>query len=586
MLLQTEEVEKDSEPSQESRAYEEDVSGEEIVRSMKSSDATWHGSSEEDVGISNIGTSDHSGGGGPQTNAAPDTVNINGEGNSIKSETKIVRKLERKNSLYQQLAKERNEQLGNERVKSLMVQNKDRENLCRLNIVYTRKGSTRILQGEPDEVVNEKVIESIIKEDRQNDLNENKNEIKEKNEKAEGIEDNERKENKVESTPKYLDIHGEEQKEKMMIRTSRKSIDRKYSGKQNTRTTTYLLERADSIRLGSRSSKQRQNSDLESIISDLTEDEENERDIVKKIEMKFIEIGKRIIEVHNRQNSLNDTCKREYLEIERRMKLINDKKMLTIGKNSCHKDSANNRKTRNFGFSFRAAAPVDEIQLLKNITEIKIKEENILIMNIDVEKRSRLKTYVEDEKIRQKEFDNQIRKVNEKGADQVKDLGIRLDLCRKRAEEKNRKNRSDIERLLRGLGHLTATLEKQRKTKEDKDKDNTNTNTDCGCEADSSKRYSSSIEVSSNRGKSHRFSKAIDTENIFFHKRTDSHIRNSELQLQLQHDDALQPQQDKSQSIEMLLGTQTNEKTKLSIFKKSVYDFFTRKEIPFFYWLK
>ena len=548
---------------------------------MKSFDAAWHGSSE-DVGISNIGTNDHSGGGGPQTHTAPDTVNVNGEGNSIKSEIKIVRKLERKNSLYQQLAKERNEQLGNERVKSLMLQNKDRENLCRLNIVYTRKGSTRILQCEPDEVVNEKVIESINKEDRQNDLNEN-NEIEEKNEKAEGIEDNDKKDHKIESTFKYLDIHGVEQKEKMMTRTSRKSIDRKYSGKQNARMTTYLLERADSIRLGSRSSK-RQNSDLESIISDLTEDEENERDIVKKIEMKFIEIGKRIIEVHNRQNSLNDTCKREYLEIERRMKLINDKKMATIGKNSCHKDSANNRKTRNFGFSFRAAAPVDEIQLLKNITEIKIKEENILIMNIDVEKRSRLKTYVEDEKIRQKEFDNQIRRVNEKGADQVKDLGIRLDLCRKRAEEKNRKNRSDIERLLRGLGHLTATLEKQRKTKEDKDKDNTNTNTDCGCEADSSKRYSSSIEVSSNRGKSHRLSRAIDTENIFFNKRTDSHIRNSEVQLQ--HDDALQPQQDKSQSIEMLLGTQTKEKTKLSIFKKSVYDFFTRKEIPFFYWLK
>lgn len=567
---------------------------------MKSSDATWHGSSEG-VRTSNIGTSDHCGDhtgdhcGEPKTNAATDTVNIDGEGDSIKSEIKIVRKLERKNSLYQQLAKERNEQLGNERVKSLMLQSKDRENLCRLNIVYTRKGSTRILQSDSNEETNGKVIESISKEDRQNYLNEN-NEIEEKNEKAEGIEVNDKKEkdkekeNKVESISKYLDTQGEEQKEMMMIRASRKSIDRKYSMKPNARMATFLLERADSIRLGSRSSK-RQNSDIESMISDLTEDEENERDIVKKIEMKFIEIGKRIIEVHNRQNSLNDTCKKEYLEIERRMKIINDKKMATISTNSCYKESVNNRKTRNFGFSFRAAAPIDEIQLLKNITEIKIKEENILIMNIDVEKRSRLKIYVEDEKIRQKEFDDQIRKVNEKGANQVKDLGIRLDLCRKRAEEKNRKNRSDIERLLRGLGHLTATLEKQRKTKEDKDKDkdNINSNTDCGCEADSSKRYSSSIEVSSNRGKSHRFSRAIDnTENIFFNKRTDSHTRNSELQLQLQlqHDDALQPQQDKSQSIEMLLGTQTKDKTKLSIFKKSVYDFFTRKEIPFFYWLK
>ena len=593
---------KESHPYQESREDEDDIR-EVKVRSLKSCDATWHGSSQ-DVSNSNIETRDLQGiTQNDSANLIEGDVTVRTTEDFLESERKMERKLGRKNFLYQQLTKERKEQLGNERVKSLMLQNKDRENLCRLNIVNTRKGSTKTLLNDlPGDV---EVIVDVRKEEENVQNNENgnpkiecedkvsekeiENENNEEKDKDTVIspefdDENEKKVEKVEDTIKYPDIDGDKKKEMMML--YRRSVDRKYGIKSNARMTNYLLERADSVRIGSRTSK-RTSSDLDSMISDLTEDEENERDLVKKIEMKFIEIGKRIIEVHNRQNSLNDTCKKEFMETEKNMKIINDKKLANVGKNSCHKNSVKNRKTRNYGFSFRAA-PVDDTQLLKNIAETRIKEENALRLNIDVEKRTRLKMYTDDEKIRKKEFDNRIRRVNERGAEQVKDLGIRLDLCRKRAEEKNRKNRSDIERLLRGLGHLTATLEKQRKNKED--------NTDC--EADSSKRYSSSLERSSIRAKSHRFSRSImEHERFFFPKKTDSVKINSKIQ---NSDDVLQ--QEKSQSDELLLGQNTNtntkshtntntktnkqENSKLSIFKKSVYDFFMRIEIHFFKCLK
>jgi hypothetical protein len=590
-------VEKESHPSQESSGDEDDVR-EVKVRSLKSCDATWHGSSQ-DVSNSNIETSDLQGiTQNDSANLIEGDVTVRTTEDFLESERKMERKLGRKNFLYQQLTKERKEQLGNERVKSLMLQNKDRENLCRLNIVNTRKGSTKTLLNDlpgDDEVivdVRKEEEEDVQKNENENAKIECEDKVREKgieNDKdkdkdtvisPEVDDENEKKLEKVEDTIKYPDINGDKKKEMMML--YRRSVDRKYGIKSNARMTNYLLERADSVRIGSRTSK-RTSSDLDSMISDLTEDEENERDLVKKIEMKFIEIGKRIIEVHNRQNSLNDTCKKEFMEKEKNMKIINDKKLANVGKNSCHKNSVKNRKIRNYGFFFRAA-PVDDTQLLKNIAETRIKEENALRFNIDVEKRTRLKKYTDDEKIRKKEFDNQIRRVNERGAEQVKDLGIRLDLCRKRAEEKNRKNRSDIERLLRGLGHLTATLEKQRKNKED--------NTDC--EADSSKRYSSSMERSSIRAKSHRFSRSImEHERFFFTKKTDSVKINSKIQ---NNDDVLH--QEKSQSDELLLGqntksntntqtkTTTHENSKLSIFKKSVYDFFTRIEIHFFKCLK
>ena len=593
-------MEKESHPYQESREDEDDVR-EVKARSLKSSDATWHGSSQ-DVSNSNIETRDLQ---GITQNDSADPIEVDvtlrTTEDFLESERKMERKLGRKNFLYQQLTKERKEQLGNERVKSLMLQNKDRENLCRLNIVNTRKGSTKTLLN--DLPGDDEVIVDVLKEEEDVQKNENENakieceekvrekEIDNENDKEkdkdtvispEVDDENEKKVEKAEDTIKYPDINGDKKKEMMML--YRRSVDRKYGIKSNARMTNYLLERADSVRIGSRTSK-RTSSDLDSLISDLTEDEENERDLVKKIEMKFIEIGKRIIEVHNRQNSLNDTCKKEFMETEKNLKIINDKKLENVGKNSCLKNSVKNRKIRNYGFSFRAA-PVDDTQLLKDIAETRIKEENALRINIDVEKRTRLKMYTDDEKIRKKEFDNQVRRVNERGAEQVKDLGIRLDLCRKRAEEKNRKNRSDIERLLRGLGHLTATLEKQRKNKED--------NTDC--EADSSKRYSSSMERSSIRAKSHRFSRSImEHERFFFPKKTDSVKINSKIQ---NNDDVLQ--QEKSQSDELLLGQNTNtkshtntntktdkhENSKLSIFKKSVYDFFTRIEIHFFKCLK
>ena len=555
-----------------------------MVRSTNSYDATLRGSSEgvehcnTAINDNHITQTNNSTTATATANATA-TVNaiLRGEGDvnariseiPIKSERNVERKLERKNSLYQQLTEDRKEQLGNERVKSLMLQNKDREDLCKLNIVNTRKGSTKALQNELVSGVKEEKEVVEVKNHEVHQMIE-KEKCKEKEEKVKIIEvENEKK---IEDITKYPNINTDKKKEITMI--CRKSIDKKYSVKTNTRMTNYLFERADSIRMSSRSLK-RINSDLDSIVSDLTEDEENERDLVKKIEMKFIEIGKRIIEVHNRQNSLNDTCKKEFVDKERKMKLINDKKLANIGKNSCHKDSVKNRKTRNNGFSFRAATPIDEIQVLKNIIDIKVKEDNILRGNIDVEKRSRLKIFVEDEKIRKKEFEKQIRKVNEKGAEQVKDLGNRLDLCRKRAEEKNRKNRSDIEKLLRGLGHLNATLEKQRKTKDDN-------NTECDAGSSSIKRYSSSIEISSNRVKSRHISKTIDNENIFFTKKTDSFKRNSEIH----RDDALY--QNNSHSVEILLGMQKNKKSlsKHSIFKKSVYEFFTRKETPFFKWLK
>jgi hypothetical protein len=590
-------VEKESHPSQESSGNEDDVR-EVKVRSLKSCDATWHGSSQ-DVSNSNIETRDLQGTTqNDSANLIEVDVTVRTAEDFLESERKMERKFGRKNFLYQQLTKERKEQLGNERVKSLMLQNKDRENLCRLNIVNTRKGSTKTLLN--DLPGDDKVIVDVRKGEANVQKNENENakiesedKVREKEIENENNKDKDKvkditpevddeNEKKVEDTIKYPDINGDKKKEMMML--YRRSVDRKYGIKSNARMTNYLLERADSVRIGGRTSK-RTSSDLDSMISDLTEDEENERDLVKKIEMKFIEIGKRIIEVHNRQHSLNDTCKKEFMETEKNMKIINDKKLANVGKNSFHKNSLKNRKTRNCVFSFRAA-PVDDTQLLKNIAETRIKEENALRLNIDVEKRTRLKMYTDDEKIRKKEFDNQIRRVNERGAEQVKDLGIRLDLCRKRAEEKNRKNRSDIERLLRGLGHLTATLEKQRKNKED--------NTDC--EADSSKRYSSSMERSSIRAKSHRFSRSImEHEKFFFTKKTDSLKLNSKIQ---NNDDVLQ--QEKSQSDELLLGQNTNttshtntqtktnkhENSKLSIFKKSVYDFFTRVEIHFFKCLK
>lgn len=597
-------MEKGSDPSQESGGDEDDLR-EVKVRSLQSCDATWHGSSQ-DVSNSNIETRDLQGiAQNDSANLIEGDVTVRTTEDFLESDRKMERKLGRKNFLYQQLTKERKEQLGNERVKSLMLQNKDRENLCRLNIVNTRKGSSKaLLNGLPghDEAIvdvrkeedvqkNENEIamigcEEIVREKEiENENNEGKDNDTNKETTPEVDDENEKKVEKVEDTTKYPDINGDKKKEMMML--YRRSVDRKYGIKSNARMTNYLLERADSVRIGSRTSR-RTSSDLDSMISDLTEDEENERDLVKKIEMKFIEIGKRIIEVHNRQNSLIDKCKKEFIETEKNMNIINDKKLANVGKNSCHKDSVKNRKTRNYGFSFRAT-PVDDTQLLKKSAEARIKEENALRLNIDVEKRTRLKIYIDDEKIRKKEFDNQIRRVNERGAEQVEDLGIRLDLCRKRAEEKNRKNRSDIERLLRGLGHLTATLEKQRKNKED--------NTDC--EADSSKRYSSSMERSSIRAKSHRFSRSImEHENFFFSKKTDS-LKISKIQ---NNDDVLR--QEKSQSDELLLGQNNNintksntnintntrinehENSKFSIFTKSVYDFFARMEILFFKCLK
>ena len=163
---------KESHPYQESREDEDDIR-EVKVRSLKSCDATWHGSSQ-DVSNSNIETRDLQGiTQNDSANLIEGDVTVRTTEDFLESERKMERKLGRKNFLYQQLTKERKEQLGNERVKSLMLQNKDRENLCRLNIVNTRKGSTKTLLNDlPGDV---EVIVDVRKEEENVQNNENGN---------------------------------------------------------------------------------------------------------------------------------------------------------------------------------------------------------------------------------------------------------------------------------------------------------------------------------------------------------------------------------------------------------------------------